>query len=410
MVNVEPNGRVVALAEGKTLLKAEIGSQVAKASIRVEGLREERPFSFPRDIGSIFTKHGCNDSGCHGSVKGRGGFKLSLSAVYPREDYKWIVEGGTYRVLTMDSEPKVPRINLKEPQKSLLLLKPTLSAPHGGGERFKVDSADYRTILDWIRSRAPYGEEQTAKEKVERVEVFPREAVLDRQGKRQLLVTAYLADGRREDLTDRAFYVSNNPDVVKVSPGGLLEAVKSGETAVLIRTAGGHFLTARVGVIAKPLANFPNFPSHNFIDDYIFAKLRKFQIQPAELSSDEEFLRRLCLDLTGSLPPPGRVREFLASKDPQKREKLIEVLLNSQRYVDYWTFRFSDVFRVAVYAGGSRGYWEWIRNSIAENKPYDQIARERVSAQGTDAPSSHYADHVLQTRAPDGRRRASLHG
>jgi len=396
LVNVEANGRVVARTEGKTLLKAEIDGQVVKANVRVQGLGEQRPFSFPRDIGSIFTKHGCNDSSCHGSVKGRGGLKLSLSAVYPQEDYKWIVEGGTYRVLTMDSEPKAPRINLKEPQKSLLLLKPTFSVPHGGGERFKVGSADYRTILDWIRNRAPYGEEQTANEKVVRVEVFPSEAVLDRQGKRQLLVTAYLADGRREDLTDQAFYVSNNPDVVKVSPGGLLEAVKNGETAVLIRTAGGHFLSVRAGVIAKPLANFPDVASHNFIDDYVFAKLRKFQIQPAELSSDEEFLRRLCLDLTGSLPPPGRVREFSASKDPQKREKLIEVLLNSQRYVDYWTFRFADVFRIAVYAGGSRGYWEWIRNSIAENRPYDQIARERVSAQGTEAPTGHYGDPVLQ--------------
>jgi hypothetical protein len=127
----------------------------------------------------------------------------------------------------------------------------------------------------------------------------------------------------------------------------------------------------------------------------VFAKLRKFQIVPSDLSSDAEFLRRVCLDLTGTLPPPQRVREFLASRDPDKREKVIDALISSPEFVDYWTFRFSDIFRVAIFANGlspkwSQGYWEWIRRNIETNRPYDEVARERLSAQGYSAPTRHF--------------------
>jgi hypothetical protein len=121
-------------------------------------------------------------------------------------------------------------------------------------------------------------------------------------------------------------------------------------------------------------------------------QLRKFQIVPSDVTGDSEFLRRVCLDLTGTLPPPSRVRQFLASNDPQKRDKLIEILLSSPEHSDFWTFRFADLLRVGP---GGRGpdqqmYWEWLRKSIATNKPYDQIARERIAAQGYQGPTRHY--------------------
>jgi hypothetical protein len=195
--------------------------------------------------------------------------------------------------------------------------------------------------------------------------------------------------------------------VVKVSPEGLVEAVKPGETAVLIRTPG-YSLSARFGVISQPIAHYPKVEGRNFIDEHVFAKLRKFQIIPSELSNDAEFLRRVCLDVTGTLPPANRVREFLADKDPQKRDKLLEILLQSPEYIDYWTFRFADLFRVALHPSGgnpkfSQFYWEWLRNNIAENKPYDQIARERIAAQGYDGASRHYLP-ILQPPLPQRRR------
>src|SRR5262249_27564362 len=152
----------------------------------------------------------------------------------------------------------------------------------------------------------------------------------------------------------------------------LVQAVRTGETSVMIRAAG-HAVSAVVGVTAKPIANYTKVTSNNFIDDYVFAKLKKFNILPSELSGDAEFLRRVCLDLTGTLPPPNRVREFLSSKDPRKREKLVEILLTSQEYVDYWTFRFAEIFRVGVLQNGHNGrwaeaYWRWIYDNVAENK------------------------------------------
>src|SRR5262249_46303544 len=153
--------------------------------------------------------------------------------------------------------------------------KPTFSVPHGGGQRFKVGSRDYETILTWIRSGAPYGAEDSEKLQIARVEVFPQEAVLDPQGRQQLLVTAWLSNGRREDLTDQVHFISNNPDVVRVSPEGVVQAVRTGETAVMVRAAG-HAVSARVGVISKFITDYPVVPRNSYIDDLVFDKLRRF--------------------------------------------------------------------------------------------------------------------------------------
>ena len=391
---IDRSGKFRSLGSGDVVLTAQLGGRSAKTSIHVEDAKEPRPFTFPRDIGGILTKRGCNDTSCHGGVKGRGGLNLSTYALMPQEDYKWIVEGGTFRVLTTDSNPIVPRINRKEPEKSLVLLKPTLSVPHGGGVRFEVGSSDYRKMLDWIKAGAPYGvEAEQQGVKVERVEVFPNEVVLDASGRQQFLVTGYLSNGRREDLTEQARYVPENPDILEVSETGIVRAKKVGETNVFIRTSG-HALSARVGVIDRPIVHYPTIETRNYIDQHVFAKLRKFQILPSDLSSDQEFLRRVCLDLTGTLPPPRRVRDFLADKDPRKRDRLIETLLETSEYIDYWSFRFGDLMRATTSTAftpeGTKAYQEWVTSSIATNKPYDQMARERIAAQGNSAPSRNF--------------------
>jgi hypothetical protein len=391
---IDSSGRFVAAGSGDLLLTAKVNGRSAKAAIRMEEADKPPAFTFARDIDRIFTKRGCNDSSCHGGVKGRGGFKLSVYGIYPQDDYKWIVEGGTFRVLTTDTDPKYPRVNVKEPEKSLLLLKPTFSVPHGGGLRFPVGSADYKTILKWVQAGAPFGDEAEKQGmRVERVEVLPKEVVLDDGGHHQLEVTAYLANGRQEDITDQVRYISNDPEVAKVSETGAMQAKKTGETTILIRTPG-HTLNVDVGVIAKPITNYPQIEARNYIDQSVFAKLRRFQILPSALSSDEEFLRRVCLDLTGTLPPPSRVREFVADKDPHKRDKLIEILLNSPEYVDYWSFRFGDLLRATFATSnnstGTKAYQDWITDSIASNKPYDQMARERIAAQGYSAPARNF--------------------
>ena len=354
-----------------------------------------RPFSFPREVGGILTKRGCNNQECHGSVKGRGGFKLSANALYPRDDHEWIVQGGVYQVLS--PEPlgsRKPRIDLKQPENSLLLTKPTMEEPHGGGERLSRDSADYRRLVEWIRAGAPYGREEDHRAReIQQLEISPRQPVMRVDEEQQLLVTATLAGGLTEDVTDQVNFESNDPEVAEVSDNGLVRARQPGETAVVIRAAG-RAATVVIGVIQQPLAGYPQVSQRNFIDRLVFAKLRRLHILPSEPSGDQQFLRRVCLDLTGTLPPPDRVREFLAGDHPEKRDELIETLLNSPEFLDYWTFRFADLFRVGKSVQGftkySRLYWEWIRDGIARNKPYDQMARERIAAQGYGGPALHY--------------------
>jgi hypothetical protein len=391
---IDQSGRFTPAQNGSTVLVAHFADLSAQATIQVQRELQTRQFSFARDICNIFTRKGCNETSCHGSVKGKNGFKLSINGMYPHDDYKWIVQGGTYKVLSADPGPQSPRIDLKEPEKSLILLKPTLTVPHGGGARFKVGSPEYQTILTWVRAGAPYGEEAKGDAaSIERIEVFPREAILQPGGRQQLLVTAYLSNGQTEDKTDDVLYASNDSDVVDVSETGVITPKKTGETAVLIRCAG-FAVAATVGVIEKPIENYPRLEARNYIDDYVFAKLRKFNIVPSPLSSDQQFLRRVCLDVAGTLPPPSRVREFVADKDPQKRARVIQKLLNSPEYVNYWSYRFGDLMRVFVgsssYNYMVRAYQQWVKDSIASNKPYNQMARERIAAQGFASTARNY--------------------
>ena len=390
-------GRVSGLADGETELKAEVEGMEVTAKIRVEDSSQETPLGFERSISPILTQKGCNGSNCHGGVKGRGGFKLSLNSLNPPQDYKWIVRGGVYYVLTMESDdPEIPRVNVAEPEQSLLLKKPTMQVPHEGGRRIGRSSEEYDTILNWVEKGAPFEPEDGSRsDPIERVEVFPAEIVLDEEGLQQLVVTARMSSGRFRDISEEVRYESQNPDVVMVDEDGLVMTVGTGETNVLVRAAG-HTVHTRVGVVTEPIPDYPDVPRRSFIDEQIFAKLERFQLVPSELSDDAEFLRRVCLDIIGTLPPPHRVQEFLNDPDPDKRDKLIEILLDSPEYVDFWAYRFSNLFRVVMEPYSSQLYWEWIRSSVAANKPYDQMARERLAAQGRDRPSRHYYENNSQ--------------
>lgn len=398
LARIDNDARLFSLADGALTVTATVDTHSARSSLRIEGAQVQRPFSFGRDIAGIFTQRGCNGTTCHGSVKGRGGFKLSANALNPREDYDWITKGGGYQVLIeAPLGPRVPRVDLQQPSKSLLLQKPSMVVAHGGGLRLPKDSEDYRKILEWAEKGAPFGEESPAQ--VASLEVTPRLIAFPASGRHRLLVTAHMADGSREDFTREVVYQVNNSDVASVTGTGIVSGIKAGETAVLVRAAG-QTASAVVGVIGNSVSAYTQVPRSNFIDEYIFSKLRKFHIEPSDLSRDDEFLRRVCLDLTGTLPPPARVRQFVASKDRNKRDKLIDALMATPEFVDYWTFRFSDLFRVSVAANGrsmkwSEMYSQWLRDSIATNKPYDQIARERVAPEGYNGPSRHYLPNTV---------------
>jgi hypothetical protein len=388
-------GRLSPTLDGNLTLTAMLSGKQARSTLTIEDAAIAQPVSFRREIAGILTKRGCNSAICHGGVKGQGGFKLSAGALYPADDYEWITKGGGYQVLTAEVKgERVPRINLAAPDKSLLLLKPTGSIPHGGGKRFEADSEDYSTILEWIRSGAPYSNGNASEVKLSRLELFPSMAILPLDAERRLLVTAHFSDGHTEDFTHQALYTVNDGEVARVGAGGMVSAKQRGETSILVRAAG-QVASVGVGVIGPPVPAYPKIPRDNFVDEFVFEKLRKFQIVPSGLASDSEFLRRVCLDLTGTLPPPQRVRDFLASADPKKREHVIDALIASPEFVDYWTFRFADLFRVSIFGNGlspkwMAEYWEWIRHNIETNRPYDEVARERIVAEGYKPPSRHF--------------------
>jgi hypothetical protein len=401
VAEVRGGGRLFAAGDGTAEVRAALGSLQAAAKVIVNGSGETRPFSFASDIGGILTRRGCNGAGCHGGVKGQAGFKLSDNGVHPHDDYKWIVEGGTFQVLSAEAAgEKIPRVSIANPEQSLLLQKATMEIAHGGGPRFEKGSDDYETILNWIRAGAPFGEELGGDApKVVRLETFPRDIAMRPGESQRLLVTAHYSDGHVEDFTHQVLYTASESEIADVSNSGVITASKAGESAVVIKAAGRNARVG-VGVMGEPLAKYPEVARNNFIDEEVFGKLRKFNIVPSELSSEAEFLRRVCLDLTGRLAPPERVREFLADKDPRKREKLVEILLDSPEYVDYWTFRFADLFRVAIFPVGinpkwTQSYYEWIREAIEKDRPYDEVARERIAAQGYSAPSRHYLPYLV---------------
>lgn len=402
---VDASGKLVVRAAGAVNLRAEYEGLRADSAIRIEGVDVQRPFSFGTDIGGIFTRRGCNNSDCHGGVKGKAGFKLSANALFPQDDYKWTVEGGAFDVLSAEIKgARVPRVDKQNPEQSLLLAKAAAQVAHGGGRRFAVGSPDYQAILNWVKAGALFGAESGDKGVfIRSIEVYPREVVLRAGASHRLLVTAQLSNGRTEDLTDQVLFVSGDSAVVEASEGGMLRGKLTGEASILIRAAG-HAVSAQAGVIGSPVLNYPAFPARNYIDEHVAAKLRKFRIVPSAVAGDAEFLRRVSLDLTGTLPPPARVREFLSDRSPAKRDSLIETLLETPEFVDYWGFRLGDMLRATFVTSNStaglKAFEDWILTSLMANKPFDQLAVERIAGQGRSAPARNFY-YVSEKVAPE---------
>jgi hypothetical protein len=334
---------------------------------------EKPKLSFVKDIVPIFTKSGCANSNCHGSIRGQAGFKLSLFGYEPDLDYDAIVKA-------LDGR----RINKTDAAKSLILLKPTFSIPHGGGERFKVGSLEYEAILDWIRDGATY--DSAGSPRLKTLRVTPEEITLIGIGtKHQLTARGAYTDGSTEDLTRKVQYTANDESVVEVSPLGEIKTRRAGETAIMVRTLG-KAVAARIAVVDEaPMANYPDVPRNNFIDELVFAKLKRLNIIPSALSSDQEFLRRVSLDTTGILPTLEDIKAFLESKDPEKRAKLIDQLIERPEFAEVWATRFADLFRTGLLDQGHKGgrlMYNWLRKAVMEDKPYNQFATELLTASG----------------------------
>jgi len=369
---VDEFGLVEPLKDGKTSIVVDVDGKSLSVPVEVTGVDHPTPISFPRDIVPILSKTGCNMGGCHGKAEGQNGFKLSVFGFDTRADHAAISQEGRGR-----------RIFPPAPDRSLLLTKATAAEPHGGGQRMTTDSLRYRRLHRWIDEGAQYLTDNQPQ--VVRIEVEPTEQVLLAREKQQLRVWAIDEAGVRRCVTTEAEYESNNPTIAGADGRGFVEAGDvPGEAAVLARYLG-HVAVSRV-TIPRPGVKFARPPEVNFIDGLAWDKLQRLGIEPSGLCDDATFLRRASLDVIGTLPIADEVRAFLADKSPDKRAKLVDALLERPEYADYWTMRFSDLLRVdqqKITPAGAVAMTRWLRRGFGENRPYDAMVRELLTAKGS---------------------------
>ena len=372
VVQVDATGHMTPLKDGKAIVKAVGSGVAAELPVEVMGLANDIPVNFPNQITPIFTKLGCNSGGCHGKASGQNGFKLSLLGFFPDDDHEFLVK-----------EDRGRRIFAPSPGQSLLLTKPVGKSPHGGGKRMDVDGYEYRLIQRWIEQGMPYG---NAKDPVVvGIKCMPEGRVMDRGADQQITCMAIYSDGSTEDVTRMALYEANDPEMAEVTITGLVKTLDlAGEVAIMARYQGQVSVFRSTIPLGAEIAAKP--PVKNFIDEAVIAKLDVLGIPASPVSDDGTFLRRVYVDITGTLPTESEVAAFLANTDSQKREKAIDQLLDSPAYADYFTNKWNLVLRnkkrnndklAATY-----GFHKWIWASLYDNKPYDQFVREILTATG----------------------------
>jgi hypothetical protein len=341
----------------------------------VPALQLDHPMSFKHDVMPVLTKAGCNTGACHGAARGRDGFHLSLFGYDPDGDYDRITR-----------EMGARRVNLAMPGESLLLLKATGAVPHTGGKRFDPNSDFYKAVFNWLNAGAPHDPPDLPK--VVSVQIQPTEMVLEGDNvTRQLQVTARYSDGVVRDVTPLAVFFTNNEPTAKVSTAGVVTSGDRGEAFVMAR-----FDTTTVGtqviVVPKGLAfTFPQVEERNYIDTLIDDKLKKLRIAPSGLCTDEEFLRRATLDITGMLPTVEEHDRFLADTDPAKRARLVDDLLQRPEFADMWVMKWAELLQIRSGTGditykSAIVYYNWLHDQILNNVPVNELVRQLISSTG----------------------------
>lgn len=372
IIDIAEDGMVSPIKDGDAVVKVVDGGKESTVAVHVEGVANQFQINFKNQIVPIFTKLGCNSGGCHGKASGQNGFKLSLLGFYPDEDYEFLVK-----------EARGRRLFPTSPHDSLLILKAIGKSPHGGGKRMETGSYEYRMLYRWIEQGMPYGSADDPY--VVGIECVPDRRLMDRGADQQVTVVAKYSDGATEDVTRMALYEANDTEMAEATETGLVKTLDlAGEVAIMARYQG-QVATFRASIpLGADTSKIPE-PS-NFIDEAVFAKLKMLGIPPSEICDDATFLRRAHIDITGTTPTEEQVRSFLADTSPDKREKLVDWLLETDSYADYFANKWNLVLRnkkrrtedlSATYA-----FYRWIWESIYENKPYDEFVGEVLTASG----------------------------
>lgn len=382
IVTVDDTGFVTPRKTGSAVVQVSAAGHSVQVPVVVANV-DAKAIDYVQDFLPQLSKFGCNQGTCHGAQQGRKGFKLSLRGYDPQYDYRALVDDVSGR-----------RFNRTQPADSLMLLKPTQGVPHEGGFLFDENSRAYAVIAQWIAEGCQYSESP----RPVKLELFPETPMLERRGEsQQVQVIAHFPDGSTRDVTRESLFETSNFEVATVTKSGVVQAVRRGEAAILVRYEGAYgnldvaVLGNRDGFVWKPA------PEFNYIDQHVNNKLEHMKALPSELCTDAEFLRRVSLDLTGLPATAAATRKFL--DDPResrvKREAKIDELLDSPEYVDHWTLKWSDLLlsnRKFIKEPGVWSFRNWIRQSLAENKPYDEFVYELMTASGhsLENPATNY--------------------
>ncbi|MCA9069288.1 MAG: DUF1549 domain-containing protein, partial [Planctomycetaceae bacterium] len=352
------------------LLLAGLASLIAPISV----FADEQPVSFTNDVIPVLTKAGCNMGACHAKAgNGQNGFQLSLLGFEPRDDYEHLVK-----------EAKGRRLSYAAPDQSLLLQKASSQIPHGGGLRLKTTSKSYEILREWIRQGARFDREDTPN--LVSIEVQPKHATVQQRSRQQLRAIAHYSDGTQRDVTGLALYESNDEAMAEVTKSGLVQIQEiTGNVAVMVRYQGQVAVYRASVPLGVPITKMP--PPNNFVDEHVLGNLERLGIPPSPLCDDATFLRRVTLDIAGRLPTTGETKAFLASQEKGKRARVIDELLRSPDYADYFASKWAALLKnrrdnnsdiVANFA-----FHAWVRDSLLANKPFDQFVRELLAATGT---------------------------
>jgi hypothetical protein len=374
IAQVDAHGKVQAVSDGEATITASANGKQTTAKVKVVKVKDEFAWSFRNHVIPLLTKQGCNSGACHGALAGKGGMKLSLRGYNPEADYF---------VLTQQALGR--RVDQQAADQSLFLLKPTRTMPHGGGKKFSIESDDYRLLLSWIQSGAPGPKDSDVR--IERIEVMPSQAILKPEDNLQVIVRAWYSDGHSEDVTRWAKFSSSEDLIAAVDGEGKVHVAGNGEAAITVWYSN-KVAAAR---ITSPMPNqldakvFATAPRNNFIDNLVLNKLEALRIPPSPPCTDSEFIRRAYLDAAGILPTVDEVKAFLNDQSSDKRDKLIDSLLERPEFVDYWTYKWSDMLLISSRKLSQPSVWsffQFVRQSVADNKPWDRFAKEILTAKG----------------------------
>tara|TARA_R110002096_G_scaffold29509_5_gene88939 strand:- start:3764 stop:6241 length:2478 start_codon:yes stop_codon:yes gene_type:complete len=370
------NGAVIPKSNGTaTIVATTTDGKTAKAVVTVRDFGQETEWSFRNHVQPVLAKQGCNMGACHGALAGKGGFRLSLRGYDPEADHH-----------TITREARGRRIELNDPGRSLLLTKATTALKHTGGRQIVVGSRDYEVLSRWIAEGAK--PPQARDPRLTHLEIFPPLSILKPGDKQRIVVRATYSDGREEDVTHWAKFTSSNEAVALVDEDGSISVIGPGEGAVTAWFSS-QIVTARISAPFPhqiPAQVYARESRNNFIDAHVLDQLERLNLKPSPRSTDSEFIRRVHLDTIGLLPTPAETRAFLADSNPKKRERLIDALLRREEYVDYWAYRWSDMLLVngrKLRPEAVKAYYSWIRSSVEKNLPWDEMARQIVTATGS---------------------------